>query len=55
MSQMSFGDSEYAGKKKRTRREVFLAEMDKVVSRVRDGSITKYVYDPKSVRLVLTK
>ena len=31
MSQMSFGDSEYAGKKKRTRREVFLAEMDKVV------------------------
>ena len=31
MSQMSFGDSEYAGTKKRTRREVFLAEMDKVV------------------------
>jgi len=31
MSQVSFGDSEYAGKKKRTRREVFLAEMDKVV------------------------
>ncbi len=31
MSQMSFGDAEYAGKKKRTRREVFLAEMDKVV------------------------
>lgn len=28
---MSFGDSEYAGKKKRTRREVFLAEMNKVV------------------------
>jgi IS5 family transposase len=28
---MSFGDAEYARKKKRTRREVFLAEMDKVV------------------------
>ena len=31
MSQMSFGDAEYAGKRERTRREVFLAEMDKVV------------------------
>jgi len=31
MSQMSFSDAEYAGKKKRTRREVFLAEMDEVV------------------------
>ncbi len=31
MSQMSFGDAEYAGKRKQTRREVFLAEMDKVV------------------------
>jgi len=31
MSQMSFGDAEYSGKKKRTRREVFLAEMDRVV------------------------
>jgi IS5 family transposase len=28
---MSFGDAEYAAKKKTTRREVFLAEMDKVV------------------------
>jgi IS5 family transposase len=28
---MSFGDAEYAGKKKRTRREVFLAEMDQVI------------------------
>lgn len=27
MSQMSFGDAEYAGKRKQTRREVFLAEM----------------------------
>jgi IS5 family transposase len=32
MSQLSFGDMEYAGKKKRTRREVFLAEMEQVVS-----------------------
>lgn len=31
MSQMSFGDAEYAGKKKQTRREVFLAEMDQVI------------------------
>ena len=31
MSQMSFGDAEYAGKRKRTRREVFLAEMDQVI------------------------
>ena len=31
MSQMSFGDAEYAGKRKRTRREEFLGEMEKVV------------------------
>jgi IS5 family transposase len=31
MSQMSFGDAEYSGKKKRTRREEFLAEMERVV------------------------
>ena len=31
MSQMSFGDAEYAGKRKRTRREIFLAEMEQVV------------------------
>ena len=31
MDQLSFGDSEYAAKKKTTRREVFLAEMDQVV------------------------
>ena len=31
MDQMSFGDAEFAHKKKRTRREVFLAEMDEVV------------------------
>jgi hypothetical protein len=30
MSQMSFGDAEYAGKRKRTRREEFLGEMEKV-------------------------
>lgn len=29
--QLSFGDAEYAGKRKKTRREVFLAEMDQVV------------------------
>ena len=31
MSQLSFGDAEYAGKRKRTRREEFLGEMEKVV------------------------
>ena len=31
MSQMSFGEAEYAGKRKRTRREVFLAEMDQAI------------------------
>ena len=31
MDQMSFGDAEYAAKKKRTRREIFLAEMEQVV------------------------
>jgi len=31
MSQMSFGDAEYSGKKKRTRREEFLTEMERVV------------------------
>ena len=31
MSQMSFGDAEYAGKRKKTRREIFLDEMDQVV------------------------
>ena len=31
MGQMSFADAEYAGKRKKTRREVFLEEMDKVV------------------------
>jgi IS5 family transposase len=31
MSQMSFGDAEYRGKRKRTRKELFLAEMELVV------------------------
>ena len=31
MKQMSFGDAGYAAKKKRTRRESFLAEMEQVV------------------------
>ena len=31
MSQMSFSDGEYAGKRKRTRREEFLAEMEQVI------------------------
>ena len=31
MSQISFADAEHAGKRKRTRREVFLGEMEQVV------------------------
>ncbi len=31
MKQMSFADAEYAGKRKQTRRERFLIEMDQVV------------------------
>ncbi len=31
MKQMSFADAEYAGKRKQTRREHFLIEMDQVV------------------------
>jgi len=31
MSQMRFSDFEYSGKRKQTRRERFLAEMDQVV------------------------
>jgi len=31
MSQMSFGDAEYRGKRKQTRREKFLAEMEQVI------------------------
>lgn len=31
MSRMSFSDAEYAGKRKKTRREIFLTEIDQVV------------------------
>jgi IS5 family transposase len=31
MAQISFADAEYAGKRKKTRREVFLEEMELVV------------------------
>lgn len=31
MTQLTFGDAEYSGKRKQTRREAFLAEMDRVV------------------------
>ncbi len=31
MKQMTFADAEYAGKRKQTRRELFLIEMDQVV------------------------
>ncbi len=31
MKQMTFSDAEYAGKRKQTRKELFLIEMDQVV------------------------
>lgn len=49
MSQMSFSDAEYAGKKKRTRREVFLAEMDQVVPWTALLKLIEPLY-PNSVR-----
>src|SRR5437899_2699715 len=49
MSQMSFGDAEYAGKRKRTRREVFLAEMEQVVPWLALESLIEPVY-PKAGR-----
>lgn len=44
MKQLSFSDAEYAGKRKQTRREVFLAEMDKVVPWARLVSLIEPVY-----------
>ena len=44
MKQLSFSDAEYAGKRKRTRREVFLAEMDRVVPWARLVSLIEPVY-----------
>ncbi len=44
MKQLSFSDAEYAGKRKAARREVFLAEMDKVVPWVRLVSMIEPVY-----------
>ncbi len=32
MKQMTFADAEYAGKRKQTRKELFLIKMDQVVS-----------------------
>jgi IS5 family transposase len=31
MSHMSFGDAEHAGKRKKTRRELFLEEMEQII------------------------
>ena len=31
MKQLTFGDAEYTSKRKKTRREVFLAEMEQIV------------------------
>ena len=50
MSQRSFASAEFALKKKRTRREVFLAEMERVVPWARLEAVIEPLY-PKSVRV----
>ncbi len=47
MSQLSFSDAEFAGKRKQTRREVFLAEMDAVIPWARLAALVEPVY-PKA-------
>ena len=49
MKQMTFADAEYAGKRKQTRREVFLAEMERVVPWVELLSLIEPHY-PKAGR-----
>jgi transposase, IS5 family len=49
MSQLSFGDAEYAGKRKQTRREKFLAEMEQVVPWQRLVAVIEPYY-PKAGR-----
>lgn len=46
--QMSFAQAEYAGKKKQTRRDKFLAQMEQVVSWQRLLAVIEPYY-PKSV------
>ncbi len=47
MSQLSFSDAEFAGKRKQTRREVFLAEMEAVIPWGRLTALIEPVY-PKA-------
>lgn len=47
MSQLSFSDAEFSGKRKQTRREVFLAEMDAVIPWARLAALVEPVY-PKA-------
>ena len=42
MSQLSFSDAEYAGKRKKTRREVFLEEME-ITIRIDNGDARVFV------------
>ncbi len=50
MSRMSLSDAEYAGKRKKTRREVFLDEMEQVVPwKVMPGLIAPH--DPTASRI----
>jgi hypothetical protein len=47
MSQVSFTDAEYGIRRKQTQREIFLAEMDRVVSRKETQDLIGTVY-PKT-------
>ncbi len=49
MTQMSFSEAEYAGKRQQTRREIFLAEMEQVVRWVALLALIEPVY-PKAAR-----
>ncbi len=51
MKQMTFADAEYAGKRKQTRKELFLIEMDRVVPWKGLIALIEPHY-PKGVRVV---
>ena len=50
MDQLSFSDAEYSGKRKQTRRERFLAEMEQVIPRRRLERLVEPHY-PKALPL----
>ena len=51
MKQMTFADAEYAGKRKQTRKELFLIEMDRVVPSLSADGNAAHPSDAELVRL----